>query len=158
MASSLPNNPSLDRLKGDARRLQRGITTGDRDAVDLVRRCHPKPSIALASIGLADVPSRFALHDAQLTVARSYGFTGWPALVHYLRIAANFTVDPHAVDEDARTRLIGSVRSAHCATTMTTPRRAGRPPRTCSPPIRCSSTGTCGLRPRRRIPRHCAGI
>ena len=96
MASSLPNNPSLDRLKADARRLQRGITTGEQDALDLVRRCHPKPSNALA-----DVPSRFALHDAQLTVARSYGFTGWPALVHYLRIAANFTVDPHAVDEDA---------------------------------------------------------
>jgi hypothetical protein len=96
MASSLPNNPSLDRLKADARRLQRGITTGDRDAVDLVRRCHPKPSIALA-----ESPSRFALHDAQLTVARSYGFTGWPALVHYLRIAADLSVDPHAVDEDA---------------------------------------------------------
>jgi hypothetical protein len=93
MASSLPNNPSLDRLKADARRLQRSITAFEPDAIALVRRCHPKPSIALAD-------SRFALHDAQLTVARSYGFTGWPALVAYLRLAADFTVDPHAVDED----------------------------------------------------------
>jgi hypothetical protein len=96
MASSLPNNPSLDRLKSDARRLQRGITAGEQDAVDLVQRCHPKPALALA-----ESPSRFALHDAQLTVARSYGFTGWPALVHYLRIAADLTVDPSAVDEDS---------------------------------------------------------
>ncbi|KAA0074845.1 ankyrin repeat domain-containing protein [Mycolicibacterium sp. P9-64] len=96
MASSLPNNPSLDRLKADARRLQRGVTAGDQGAVDVVKRCHPKPSIVLA-----DSTSRFALHDAQLTVARSYGFSGWPALVHYLRIAAGLTVDPSAVDEDA---------------------------------------------------------
>jgi hypothetical protein len=95
MASSLPNNPSLDRLKADARRLQRGITAGDAESVDLVQRCHPKPSLALA-----ESESRFALHDAQLTVARAYGFTGWPALVHYLRIAADLTVDPSAVDED----------------------------------------------------------
>ena len=93
MASSLPNNPSLDRLKADARRLQRGVIAGEQDAVDLVQRWHPKPSIALAD-------TRFALHDAQLTVARSYGFTGWPALVHYLRIAADLTVDPSAVGED----------------------------------------------------------
>ena len=43
----------------------------------------------------------FALHDAQLTVARGYGFTGWPALVHYLEIAADLSVDPSRVDEDA---------------------------------------------------------
>ena len=96
MASSLPNNPSLDRLKADARRLQRGITASDPGAVDLVKRWHPKPSNALG-----EAPSRFALHDAQLTVARSNGFTGWPALVGYLRIAADLSVDPHAVDEDA---------------------------------------------------------
>ncbi len=44
MASSLPNNPSLDRLKADARRLQHGVTEGDQDAVDLVRRFHSNPS------------------------------------------------------------------------------------------------------------------
>jgi len=99
MASSLPNNPSLDRLKADARRLQRGITAGDPEAVGVVQRWHPKPSPALAAS-----PSRFALHDAQLTVARAYGFTGWPALVHYLQIAADLTVDPSAVDEDSLDR------------------------------------------------------
>jgi hypothetical protein len=96
MASTLPNNPSLDRLRDDARRLQRGIISTDRQALEIVRRHHPRPDIALA-----DAPDRFALHDAQLTVARGYGFTGWPALVHYLEIAAGLSVDPSRVDEDA---------------------------------------------------------
>lgn len=96
MASCLPNNPSLDRLRDDARRLQRGILAGRSEATDLVHAHHPKPSAALT-----DAPERFALHDAQLTVARSYGFSGWPALVHYLEIAADLSVDPGGIDEDA---------------------------------------------------------
>lgn len=67
MASSLPTNPSLDKLRDEARKLQRA--------------------------------NHIPLHAAQLTVARSYGFTGWPALVHYLREAADLSVDPGAVDE-----------------------------------------------------------
>ena len=94
MASTLPNNPSLDRLRDDARRLQRGVTATDRQALEIVRRHHPRPDIALAG-----APDRFALHDAQLIVARGYGFTGWPALVHYLEIAAVFKgVHPESGD------------------------------------------------------------
>lgn len=69
MASTLPTNPSLDKLRVEARQLQRA------DGI--------------------------ALHAAQFTVARRYGFTDWPALVHYLRLAADLSVDPGAVDEDA---------------------------------------------------------
>ncbi len=69
MASTLPTNPSLDKLRDEARKLQRANGT--------------------------------ALHAAQFAVARSYGFTGWPALVHYLRLAADLSVDPGAVDENA---------------------------------------------------------
>ncbi len=69
MASTLPTNPSLDKLRVEARRLQRA--------------------------------NGIALHAAQFAVARNYGFTGWPALVHYLRLAADLSVDPGAVDEDA---------------------------------------------------------
>lgn len=96
MASSLPTNPSLDRIRDDARALQRGVIADDLDAVALVLRHHPKPATALAA-----APDRFALHDAQLTDARGYGFTGWPALVHYLQIAAELSVDPSTVREDA---------------------------------------------------------
>jgi hypothetical protein len=74
MASTLPNNPSLDRIREDARRLQRARSAaGD----------------------------RIALHEAQLTVARGYGFRGWPALVHYLQVAADLSVDPSRIDEGA---------------------------------------------------------
>jgi ankyrin repeat protein len=113
MASSLPTNPSLDRLKVDARRLQRAMTDSDAEALALVQRYHPKP------------PTRFALHDAQLTVARRYGFTGWPALVHYLEVAADLTVDPSSVDEDALepADLFCALSSLHYDGTDAPPRR-----------------------------------
>ncbi len=95
MASSLPNNPSLERLRDAARTLQRGVRAADHQALDTIRRHHPRPDIALTG-----APKRFALHDAQLTVARSYGFTGWPSLVHYLQVAATLSVDPSGIDED----------------------------------------------------------
>lgn len=68
MASCLPNNPSLDRLRVEARRLQRA--------------------------------NRIPLHEAQFTVARNYGFSSWPRLVHYLRDAAQLSIDPGALNED----------------------------------------------------------
>lgn len=94
MASTLPNNPSLDRLRDEARKLQRGVIAGDRRATELVHRHHPRPDIALAK-------DRLPLHDAHVTVARAYGFTGWPALVRYLEAAADLSVDPGALDEDS---------------------------------------------------------
>ena len=94
MASTLPNNPSLDRLRDEARKLQRGVIAGDPQATGLVHRHHPRPDIALAK-------DRLPLHDAHVTVARAYGFTGWPALVRYLEAAAELSVDPGALDEDS---------------------------------------------------------
>ena len=96
MASMLPDNPSLSRLREQARSLQRQARAGDPDAVESIHRHHPRPDRVLAQ--LAD---RFALHDAQVIVARRYGFTGWPALVRYLDTAATLTVDPSRVDEGA---------------------------------------------------------
>ncbi len=94
MASSLPDRPSLERLRKDARRLQRGAAQGSSRAVHLVRRWHPRPDVALAE------PGRFRLHDAQLTVARRYGFSGCPALVAYVELAATISRFPGSVRED----------------------------------------------------------
>lgn len=96
IASTLPDNPTLTHLHDEARALQRSVSAVDPRGVEVVRRHHPKPDIALAQ-----APEKFALHDAQLTVARGYGFSGWPALVHYLEIADDLSVDPSRVDEDA---------------------------------------------------------
>lgn len=42
-----------------------------------------------------------SLGDAQSSVARTYGFTGWPALEQYLDAVLDLGVDPSGVDEDA---------------------------------------------------------
>jgi ankyrin repeat protein len=41
-----------------------------------------------------------ALHDAQVAVARRYGFAGWPALVAYLAAARPLSRDPAGVAEE----------------------------------------------------------
>ena len=147
MASSLPDNPSLDRLRADARRLQRGIVAADAAGRHRPRPRH-HPRLSRAAAALANAPPRFALHDAQLTVARRYGFTGWPALVHYLEVAAELTVDPTPSTRTRSTRPTGSARWVAAL------RRDRRPaPRQAAAdllrPIPASSSGTCGRLPRR---------
>jgi hypothetical protein len=41
MGPSLPNNPSLERFRRDARRLQRAAREGDAEALALLSRHHP---------------------------------------------------------------------------------------------------------------------
>lgn len=94
MASSLPDNPSLDRLRSDARALQRGVRSRDARALETVHRYHPRAAIVLAS-------EPFRLHDAHLTLARRYGFSSWPALAAYVATADELAVDPSSVDEDS---------------------------------------------------------
>jgi hypothetical protein len=86
MAASLPNNPSLERFRRDARRLQRAVRVGEPHAVRLVERYHPD--------GMPAAQSAFTLADAQLVVARGHGFTSWPRLKHYLELAAELRRDP----------------------------------------------------------------
>ena len=86
MAASLPNNPSLERFRRDARRLQRAVRVGVPHAVSLVERYHPD--------GRRVDRSAFTLSAAQLVVARGYGFASWPRLRHYLELAAELRRDP----------------------------------------------------------------
>jgi hypothetical protein len=92
MASRLPDSPSLDRLRRDARRLQRGARAGEPDALEFLGAWHPRPD--------RTDPAHLSLHEAQLTVARRYGFAGWPALVRYVETARGLSTDPAAVLED----------------------------------------------------------
>ncbi|MGC4112758.1 MAG: hypothetical protein QM747_20525 [Nocardioides sp.] len=92
MASSLPDSPSLDRLRHDARRLQRGARSADPEALAFLRQWHPRPD--------RTSPESLALHDAQLAVARRYGFTGWPALTAYVETARRLGHDPSTVAEE----------------------------------------------------------
>ncbi|HEX4553906.1 MAG TPA: hypothetical protein VH249_07975 [Xanthobacteraceae bacterium] len=66
----LPHNPNLDKQRKLAKSLARDYWRGHPEATARVRALHPKPP----------APEDFALSDAQLVIARGYGFTGWPQL------------------------------------------------------------------------------
>ncbi|HEV7653693.1 MAG TPA: ankyrin repeat domain-containing protein [Mycobacteriales bacterium] len=85
----LPDDPSIAHLRRLARRLQRSVRTGDRDAVALVARYRFEPG-----------PS-FALSAAQLVVARECGFASWPVARAQLERLAEFRRDPDATPASA---------------------------------------------------------
>src|SRR6516225_896966 len=66
----LPPNPNLEKQRKLAKALARDYWRGDPEAVERVRALHPKPP----------APDDFALSDAQLVIARGYGFASWPQL------------------------------------------------------------------------------
>ena len=72
-ARVLPKHPDLDQLKRQAKELLDAVRAGEPDAL----------SEAAARYPGAD-PQKFALHDAQLVLARAYGFHSWPRLKAYL--------------------------------------------------------------------------
>ncbi len=80
----LPNNPSLENLRKQAKRLLDEIRAGDAAALARVREFHPQP------------PPRPALHDAQRVLARGHGFASWTRLVQHLEGVDRFTWDPSA--------------------------------------------------------------
>jgi ankyrin repeat protein len=81
----LPNDPSLDHLRKQAKRLHRAVRAGDADARSQAREFHPRANQAVA---------RFRLADAQLVIARSYGFPSWSTLKQHLADIAPFVWNP----------------------------------------------------------------
>src|SRR5438445_3557495 len=69
----LPKHPDLDQLKRQAKELLDAVRAGEPDAV----------SEAVARYPGADL-QKFALHDAQLVLARAHGFHSWPRLKAYV--------------------------------------------------------------------------
>ena len=88
-ARALPAVPSLEQQKKQARELLDAARAGDTAAVRRFRAHHPR--IAPDS---AD-PLPLSLHDAQLVIAREYGFPSWPKLKAHIE----------AVVEARRTRI-----------------------------------------------------
>src|ERR1043166_1224173 len=77
MQRSLPARPSLAQLRRQAKDLLRGAQAGQIEALDRLRAQHPR----LARLSAADLgASGLALHQAQLVLAREYGFASWPKL------------------------------------------------------------------------------
>jgi ankyrin repeat protein len=63
----LPSKPNLDKQRKLAKALARDYWRGESEAIERVRALHPKPP----------APENFVLNDAQLVIARGYGFAGW---------------------------------------------------------------------------------
>jgi ankyrin repeat protein len=78
----LPNDPSLEHLRKEAKRLLKAIRAGDAGAIGLVQEFHARGDVAM---------SEFQLNDAQHVTARSYGFPSWTQLKEHLAAIAPFT-------------------------------------------------------------------
>ena len=82
---SLPSSPSLDHLKYQARDLLNALKQGNPEAVARMREFHPK----FARLSDAEIRAlKLSLADAQLVIAREYGFPGWPKLKHHVEVSA----------------------------------------------------------------------
>jgi len=74
----LPGNPDLRQLKAQAKDLRRGVHRGVPEHVTTLARHHPRGAELTAD---PVARGRVSLRDAQVALARSYGFAGWQALV-----------------------------------------------------------------------------
>lgn len=81
----LPDRPQLDHLRQQAKTLHRAVRGGDPDARHRVEERYPG--------GVPADPGEFPLSDAQLVVAREYGFASWTRLKRYLQTVADYTWD-----------------------------------------------------------------
>jgi ketosteroid isomerase-like protein len=88
----LPGNANLEQLKNGAKSFQRAVRSGDVGAAKVVNEFHPR--LADAQAGSPELNS-FRRTDAQLVVARQFGFSSWPKLKAHLELVARFARSPH---------------------------------------------------------------
>src|SRR5688572_6562903 len=82
MKRELPSEPNLEQLKHQAKDLLKAHNAGDPEAIQRVRESHPTATTA-----------KLRLSDAQLVIAREYGFASWPKLKKHIEQPS----DPHAL-------------------------------------------------------------
>lgn len=93
----LPENPSLEHLKSQAKFVRDLIRSGDDGALSMVDEFHPRHDAA----SLTEVERvGFKTADAQLIVARLYGFASWPRLRAHLGIVSNTSFTPLPENSD----------------------------------------------------------
>jgi len=91
MSKSLPSRPNLEQLKNQAKDLLKSVHSADVEALERIRASHPDYSNASDDKMRA---ARFLLTDAQLVVAREYGFPTWPKLKERVESIVIETSDP----------------------------------------------------------------
>jgi hypothetical protein len=86
----LPSHPSLDHLKYQAKDLRKAHAAQQPDAAQRIREFHPAHRHATDN---AILSAKFSVADAQLTIAREYGFPSWNRLKAHVE-------KPAAADQD----------------------------------------------------------
>ncbi len=94
MSRQLPPNPSLEQLRKQAKSLLKLQQTADTAALTRIREYHPRWR-NLPQKQAAALP--FALADAQLVIAKEYGFVSWSRLQSHLKTLEAVTSTAEAV-------------------------------------------------------------
>jgi hypothetical protein len=101
---ALPSKSNLDHLKYQAKDLLQGHARHDLGAAQRIREFHPRFTRATD----ADIfDARLKLNDAQLTIAREYGFPSWSRLkrhIEKLTLSDQLNLPHHERIEDATFR------------------------------------------------------
>jgi len=103
VSRGLPERPHLDVPKREARQLLDQWRNGERDALERIRRRHPKFQNA-DDAAIARAP--FRLSDAQLVIAREYGFAHWPALKRRIESHGLVGALQDAIEADGRDAVV----------------------------------------------------
>ncbi len=91
--TSLPENPSLEHLKGQAKLVRDLIRAADSGGLSMVDEFHPR--LDAADID-DDRRAGFKTADAQLIVARMYRFPNWNRLREHVAVVTEHSFTPHA--------------------------------------------------------------
>jgi len=108
----LPNNPSLENLRKQAKGLRKAARAGEPDALARVREFHPHPDEAL---------QKFSLNHAHLVIARSYGFASWLKLKKYLEVVDQHSWQPREPPADTSEPLADRFLRLACLTYLADP-------------------------------------
>ena len=101
----LPERPHLDVPRREARELLEACQSGSQDALDRIRRRHPK---------IQDddpITAHLKLSDAQLVIAREYGFSTWAMLKARIGAHAAAGALAEAIRADDRAAVVRILRA-----------------------------------------------
>jgi hypothetical protein len=108
VSRDLPSRPHLDIPKRLARELLKQFRAGNPEALDRVRRRHPRFKDTDAS---AIAAGEFRLSDAQLVIAREYGLSNWAELKERINSNALMKLLDTAIRSDDRETVVRVLRT-----------------------------------------------
>ncbi|HVV72023.1 MAG TPA: ankyrin repeat domain-containing protein [Verrucomicrobiae bacterium] len=108
VSRGLPERPHLDVPKRESRALLDHCRNGEPDSLERIRRRHPKFKDVADDKAIA---SSFKLSDAQLVIAREYGFSNWTALKQRISVHGVAGTLQDAIEADNREAVVTILRS-----------------------------------------------